>query len=521
MHESTGDDLAPTLDPSALPPSASVAAGSSGTFAIDGTVRPAADDATLMRSADEARAAGRRAAERAGPAPTVEGYEILHELGRGGMGVVYKALQTTLNRVVALKMILDAAHAGAEQRLRFRAEAEAIASLQHPNIVQIYDWGEQDGRPYFALEFIDGGSLDRRLAGTPLPPAEAVVLIETLARAMHVAHQRNIIHRDLKPANVLLSAAGAPKITDFGLAKQLDSQLAHTMSGAILGTPSYMAPEQAAGKGAQIGPATDVYALGAILYETLTGRPPFKGPSAWDTMQQVISDDPVPPSKLQPKLPRDLETVCLKCLAKAPAQRYGSAMELAEDLRRYQVGEPIQARPTALWRRLWKWAERRPARAFIGVLGGVAVIRIVLSIWYSAGLLEDARRDARQSRAALHQQRDELRTVYAQLLDLQARQGDASGLETNAARMLAVDPDNGMTCYRVARAFALAADAPSSLQPQRAAFAARAMELLGKAQTLGAFQDPRLVQELAQDEAFRALREREDFQKLLKEAQGK
>jgi len=514
MHEPTGDDLAPTLDPSAAPPRA-LPAGSSGTFAMDGAARPAADDETLQRSADAARAAGTKAAARACPAPAVEGYEILHELGRGGMGVVYQARQVALKRIVALKMILDAAHAGTEQRLRFRAEAEAIASLQHPNIVQIYDWGEQDGRPFFALEFIDGGSLDRRLGGTPLPPAEAAALIETLAHAMHAAHQRGIIHRDLKPANVLLAATGAPKITDFGLAKQLDSQLAHTVSGAILGTPSYMAPEQAAGKGDRIGPGTDVYALGAILYETLTGRPPFKGPSAWDTMQQVMADEPVPPSKLQPKLPRDLETICLKCLAKDPAQRYASAADLAEDLRRYQAGEPIQARPMALWRRLWKWAERRPARAFIGVLGGVAVIRIALSVWYSAGLLEDARQQARTAQAETRSQRADLRTAYLQLAELQGRQGEAAALDASAAKLLALEPETGSACYQLSRAYALAAGAPVSLQPRQEALAARAMELLARARTLGAFQDRARVTQLEADDAFRALRDRADFRELL------
>jgi serine/threonine protein kinase len=225
------------------------------------------------------------------------------------MGVVYKARQVALNRVVALKMILAGGHAGAEARARFRAEAEAVARLQHPNIVQVFEVGEHEGRPFFSLEFVDGGSLQGRLDGTPQAPAEAAALVRTLARAMHAAHEKGVVHRDLKPANVLLAADGTPKVTDFGLAKSLDEE-GHTQTGEIMGTPSYMAPEQAGGDKRQIGPTTDVYALGAILYELLTGRPPFRGPTPLDTILQVVSDEPVPPRRLQPKAPCDLERVC-------------------------------------------------------------------------------------------------------------------------------------------------------------------------------------------------------------------
>jgi CHASE2 domain-containing sensor protein len=282
------------------------------------------------------------------------------------MGVVYKATQLGLNRTVALKMILGGAHAGQDHLHRFRVEGEAIARLQHPNIVQVYAVGEHEDLPYFAMEYMTGGSLAKRLRGDPLPPREAAELIETLARATHHAHEHGIIHRDLKPANILLGnrqeAAGnrqtdtkssllpiasvlLPKITDFGLAKDLDAATLQTQSGAVLGTPSYMAPEQAAGRTRHIGPHTDVYSLGVILYEMLTGRVPFKGFTPAQVIEQVCNDDPVPVRRRNRQTPRDLETICLKCLTKDPAKRYASAADLADDLRRFLDGEPIRARP--------------------------------------------------------------------------------------------------------------------------------------------------------------------------------
>jgi serine/threonine protein kinase len=234
----------------------------------------------------------------------VPGYEILCELGRAAMGVVYQARQAKPNRLVALKLILAGGHASEADLARFATEAEAIARLQHPNIVQVHEVGAHDGQPFFSLEFCAGGSLDRKLAGTPLPPSEAAWLVETLARAVHAAHRAHVIHRDLKPANVLLTEDGTPKITNFGLARKLDD-VGQTQSGAIVGTPPYMAPEQAAGKSKEIGPAAVVYALGAILYECLTGRPPFKAATPLDTLLQVLSHEPVPPSRLQSKTPRE------------------------------------------------------------------------------------------------------------------------------------------------------------------------------------------------------------------------
>jgi serine/threonine-protein kinase len=292
----------------------------------------------------------------------VPGYEVLEELGRGAMGVVYKARQVNLRRVVALKMILAGGHAGASDRARFRTEAEAIARLQHPNVVQVYEVGEHDGHPFFSLELCAGGSLEKKLGGAPLPPREAAGMAAVLARAMHHAHQRGVVHRDLKPGNVLLTADGTPKVTDFGLAKTLDGA-GQTQSGATMGTPSYMAPEQASGQVHATGPAADVYALGALLYEMLTGRPPFRGPTPLQTIVQVVSSEPAPPRQLRPGCPRDLETVCLKCLEKAPGRRYGSAEALADDLERWQRGEPVLARPPGPWGRVARWAQPRPALA--------------------------------------------------------------------------------------------------------------------------------------------------------------
>jgi tetratricopeptide (TPR) repeat protein/predicted Ser/Thr protein kinase len=319
--------------------------------------------------------------------PVLSGYEGLEELGRGGMGVVYKARHTRLKRIVAVKMIRAGSQAGPEELARFRREAEAVAHLQHANIVQIYEVGEHQGQPYLSLEFVDGGSLEEKLARSPLPAHQAAALVETLARAMYAAHQKGILHRDLKPANVLLMADGTPKITDFGLAKRLDVESAQTRSGALIGTPSYMAPEQATWAVGPIGPPTDVYGLGAILYETLTGRPPFRGASILETLEQVRKEEPVAPGRLQPKLPRDLETICLKCLQKQPRHRYASAEALGDDLRRFLNGEAIRARPAPLWERAWKWTNRRPtAAALLGVSVLAAMILLMGWLQFTAQL---------------------------------------------------------------------------------------------------------------------------------------
>jgi tetratricopeptide (TPR) repeat protein/tRNA A-37 threonylcarbamoyl transferase component Bud32 len=308
---------------------------------------------------------------------SIPGFEISGELGRGAMGVVYRARQIKLDRLVALKMILPSARANPGQLARFLTEAEAVARLHHPNIVQIFEVGEHDGTPYFALEYVNGGTLAKKVRDVPQPPVEAARLIAVLAQAMEVAHRAGIVHRDLKPANVLLTSDGVPKIADFGLAKRLDKPLGDTRTGDIMGTPTYMAPEQAAGRNREVGTASDVYALGAILYDLLTGRPPFRSASVMETMMQILTLDPVPPCRLQPQLPRDLETICLKCLHKERNRRYASAKALAEDLHRFLVGEPIHARPVGRVERGRKWVKRKPALAgLIGlsVLVGLGVI---------------------------------------------------------------------------------------------------------------------------------------------------
>ena len=310
----------------------------------------------------------------AAPPPAVTGYEILGELGRGGMGVVYKARQIKLDRLVALKMVLAGAHAGTEQLDRFLTEAQAVGQLKHVNIVQIYEVGEHDGLPYFSLEFVGGGNLAELLARKPMTPEDAATIVRVLAVAMADAHSRNIIHRDLKPANVLITEDGVPKITDFGLAKRLESDSGQTRSGTLMGTPNYMAPEQARGDTHAIGPLADVYALGVILYECITGRTPFVGASVVDTLQQVQNHEPVPPSRLQPKVPADLETICLKCLQKEPHKRYESAKELADDLGRFLAGESILARPIGLAERAWRWCKRNPAVA--GLLSAVFLLLV-------------------------------------------------------------------------------------------------------------------------------------------------
>lgn len=332
----------------------------------------------------------------AAPRPAaVPGYEIFEEIGRGAMGVVYRARDLQLNRTVALKMILSGAHAAPTDRARFRREVESVAALQHPNILQIHAVGEVDGLPYCALEYVAGGTLSKRLKQGPLPPSIAARLISALARATHYAHENGIIHRDLKPGNVLIrsskdspddkgsSLTSSPggelfaKIADFGLAKRLDADLSLTGSSAVLGTPSNMAPEQADGRNRTITPAADVYGLGTILYECLAGRAVFKANSPLETLHQVINSDPPPLRSLDPKIPRDLETVCLKCLRKDPTQRYASASELADDLDRFLAGEPVRARATGWVERTWRHARKQNALLLTLALAVTLVLGVV------------------------------------------------------------------------------------------------------------------------------------------------
>ncbi len=398
------------------------------------------------------------------PPPEVPGYELLGEIGRGGMGVIYKARQEGLNRTVALKMISAGAHASAEERARLRTEAEAAARLQHPNIVQIYEVGSAAGVPYVALEYMAGGNLAAALDGTPLPPRVAAELVELLARAVQAAHEQGILHRDLKPANILLSrrwgaragpgeggvrtgerggpgrsrggetagerhdAPSAPpgfKITDFGLAKDLSGRGAQTTTGAILGTPGYMAPEQAQGGSKHVGPAADVYALGAILYETLTGRPPFKAATVLDTLVQVRTQEVVSPDLLQQNLPRDLVTICLKSLAREPTRRYASAAALADDLQRFLTDKPIAARPVTSWERGWRWCRRNP------FLAGVSAAALVLLVSALAALTAGI--------VAVNRERDHTqRALDAESVALEETRKQKAIAETNEAEARAL-----------------------------------------------------------------------------------
>jgi tetratricopeptide (TPR) repeat protein len=323
--------------------------------------------------------------------PRVAGYQILGVLGEGGMGIVYKAKHARLDRFVALKMIRAGAGARPQDLARFEAEAKAVAAIEHPNIVRIFEIGEYGGMPYCSLEFLPGGTLSRKIGGKPLPAREAARIAELLARAIAVAHQAGIIHRDLKPANVLLAADQAPKITDFGLVKRLEDDSSHTRTGSILGTPSYMSPEQARGETHKIGPAADQYALGAILYELLTGRPPFQGISVLDTLDQVRKSEPVPPSQLQPKMPRDIETICLKCLQKDAVRRYPDVTALADDLSRFQRGEPIVARPVSAAERMARWCLRNKTVA--GLTGFAALLLLLLVSGACYGYLTVSRKN--------------------------------------------------------------------------------------------------------------------------------
>ena len=397
--------------------------------------------------------------------PEIEGYEILEVLGQGGMGVVHKAWQTELKRFVALKMVLTD-QAGGEGLARFRIEAEASARLQHPNIVQVHEVGERKGRPYLALEFVNGGSLAQKLNGSPLAPRDAARLVETLAHAMHYAHQRGIIHRDLKPSNILLSYGGdasqngplvsaVPKITDFGIAKLTIGGSDQTRTGSILGTPSYMAPEQAGGRTKDVSTAVDVYALGAILYELLTGRPPFRGATVAATLQQVLTEEPSSPRRDRPHLPRDLETICLKCLEKQPRQRYVGALDLAEDLRRFLADEPILARATPVWQHALKWARRRPAAAALAIVSALSAILLVAgSFWYQGRLqnllgtvteerdkARNARKDADVKRMEAEEQRDEAqRNLYLANNPLAHRAWEAGQLDRLTELLDAIGP---------------------------------------------------------------------------------
>jgi eukaryotic-like serine/threonine-protein kinase len=414
--------------------------------------------------------------------PQVSGYEILAEIGRGGMGVVYRARQISLNRVVALKMILAGAYAGPDEIERFRREAEAVARLQHPGIVQIFEIGSCNGRHYLALEWVDGPSLDKFAAGRPLPATEAARIVEAVARATHHVHEHGIIHRDLKPANVLLQldecamepAAPAcmattidrirqmvPKITDFGLAKLVRDEAPYTLTRAVIGTPNYMAPEQALGRGTALGPTADVYALGAILFELLTGQPPFRGQTLYDILDRVRSNEAAFPPGHEQTVPRDLATICLKCLQKSPARRYSSALELAEDLRRFRADEPIRARPVGPVERMLKFARRRPALAgLVAVSAFAAFLLVAFDIHHRL----DVDRTATDARAQELQKLEEARAAYDAFT---RHRSDALFHFSYAAALASIDQAPHLTAARAAARQALAVVALNANTPAK------------------------------------------------------
>jgi serine/threonine protein kinase len=487
--------------------------------------------------------------------PTIPGYEFLGVLDQGGMGIVYKARQVELKRLVALKMMHTGRQAAPEQRSRFRREAEAVAQLRHPNIVQIYEVGECQEQLFFSMEFIAGGSLADRLTHGPLPSRPTAQLVHTLASAIAFAHGRGIVHRDLKPGNILLDFAspdevsspadqhaesanyGLPKITDFGLAKRVQHESAAlrtddhaTQSGAILGTPSYMAPEQAEGNTGRIGPLVDVYALGAILYEMLTGRPPFQGETTLDTLVQVRLHEPVPPRRLQPKVPRDLETICLKCLHKEPRKRYINAEAMAEDLQRFLSGQPIRARPTQVWEKIGKWARRQPAVASLGLLSVVAVAALLAGWLLFTVQMHVEREHARQQQVLAEEQRDAARRQSARadaLLHIARSSVDEYARELYSGKLEAIlKEDPGRLVYRLAQYYATASghaqedrDLPATDRRELVqGYADQAVNLLVRARDLGFFSTPRKrLPRLDEDTHFASLRSRPDFQRLVQE----
>ncbi len=547
-------------------------------------IEPLRERAAALRAMEgalglgEATRSGRGSGTRPSPArangkpapPALPGYEVLEEIASGGMGVVYKARHLELNRLEAVKMILAGAHAGCDRLARFRAEAEAVARLQHPNVVQVYQVGEHGGQPYFTMEYLAGGSLAGLLAKGPLPARDAASLVEVLARAMQHAHERGIVHRDLKPANVLLAPLAAelgsaldanapsgarrlnemvPKIADFGLVKVLhgDGPSGSTCTGAIMGTPCYLAPEQAEGRSKEVGPAADTYALGAILYECLTGQPPFRGEHVLDTLEQVRHRDPIPPRQLRPGVHRDLETICLQCLRKEPGRRYASALDLADDLRRYQSGEPVRARPVPWWERAAKWAIRQPAQAALLLVSALALVA-VLSTWavFTAKLADEKRSAQREAqnardkekealaqtkvaddeRALAQQQRDkaeEQRRRAEQILDQTTLIVKGMVKRTREIK-LQTGGKPGDVLYALAKYYALAsvnAGQNEALLPKDRArfagdFADRAIDLLECAATDGYFLSPENRKSFAADRqrAFAPLHGRPAFEKM-------
>ena len=477
-----------------------------------------------------------------GARPDIAGYEPLVLVGEGGMGSVYRTRQLGLQRAVAVKMIRAGRHARADQLARFSAEAEAVARLRHPNIVQIYEVGEWQGQPYFSMEYVAEGNLAQRLARGLIPPREVAEMVRALADAVQHAHAHGVIHRDLKPANILLrrvvtpgqgGESFEPLVSDFGLAKFLDEE-GTTRTGTVLGTPQYLAPEQVEGRAGEVGPATDVHALGGILYEMLAGRPPYLGTSTLEIIDQVRGTDPVPPSRTQPRVPAELEVICLKCLAKEPGRRYATAADLADDIGRYLRGEPIRARRTPAWRRAIRWARREPWLAGLATLSAVAVLAL-LAVWVNftqqlrsaaarlqeerdeAGrlqvLAEEGRRaaDAEKGRAETLLFRcmsaiDEHARATEQSREMKVRTGDPGSIPYVVARVYAASA-------KVYRGDAQLSDADRDRFGER--YAVKAVELLGQAAAHGYFESDANRAKFLADPDLAVLHDRADFRAML------
>lgn len=396
-------------------------------------------------------------------------YEILEEIAHGGMGVVFKARLTSLNRIVAVKMILAGQLANESDVKRFQAEAEAAANLHHPGVVGIHEVGVQDGQHYYSMEYIAGQNLAQLLREQPLPIATAAEYVRDIATILEYAHEQKVLHRDLKPSNILLDASGRLRITDFGLAKRVEGDSELTMTGQVLGTPSYMSPEQAAAQHAIIGPATDIYALGTILYELVTGRPPFRSENVAETLRQVQQDEPVHPRLLNPKLPRDLETICLKCLEKEPKKRYATAQQLAEDLARFLSGEPILARPVSRPARAWRWCRRNPVVATSGTTASVLLVAVlvisIVAYLRESSLRQILLREQATTKRALKQSQDSNSNLRTQSGLAASEHGDAAAAAVwFAAAAELIDEDDDRSRHNRLRAALWNDHAPRPVQ---------------------------------------------------------
>jgi predicted Ser/Thr protein kinase len=356
-------------------------------------------------------------------------YELMEEIGRGGMGVVYKAKQRSLNRTVAIKLLVSGAYSSESLVRRFQIEAESAAGLQHPGIVAIHECGEQDNQPYYAMEYVKGRNLSEVSNSQPLESRRAAVYLRAIAEAVHYAHTRGILHRDLKPSNVLIDGDDRPRITDFGLAKQMHGQTEVTMAGQMLGSPNYSSPEQSAGQQEAVGIASDVYSLGALFYHLLTGRPPFLAGSTQETLRLVFETEPISPNTLNPTVPSDLDTICLKCLEKTPAKRYASAQDLADELGRFLSGDPILARPITAGERGWRWCRRHPALASLAATVVLALTTTTVVFYSSARRIERARADEHAARE------DAEANLYAATMQVLSRSfTSANGFDPRNAR---------------------------------------------------------------------------------------